>query len=491
VRREQGPCAGPHTRVVACLSIFSLFVTACAPVGPNFSRPVSKLQSDWIDVPAPKRQPSEVNSEIYWAAFHDETLVRLIRKGDKQSPTLLSAVELMTQAQQQVRIDVGNLLPVVQLSGGSNYGLPTIASQLTGTTAGATTDQLLGQLSWEIDFWGQLRRQLQSDKASLKGAQAGLAAARVSLEASVASAYCNVRMTERRIEVAETNLVQQAEEKRIAEAKYRLGATSELDFRQAETQYEQTKSQLPVLRQSLAQFQHSLSVLVGETPDYFVSHEPAGTGLPTVPKILPIGAPRDLLRRRPDVLQAEYNAAAQSARIGVAQAALYPTFSLTGEFGYSTTASANNLFRWDNRAVQYGIGFTFPIFDRGKLTSQVRIEDSLFRQAVLTYQNQVLTAQQDVEDGLASIVGQTGQVNELRLANSAAARAVALAMLQYRAGQVDYTTVSTAEQNRAQSSDSLVQAQGGVLQAYISVFRAIGGGWDPNNPRIRDQGAQQ
>jgi NodT family efflux transporter outer membrane factor (OMF) lipoprotein len=471
------------------VSLFCL--SACAPVGPNFSRPVPKVESDWIDSPASERQPSTVTSAIFWADFHDETLTRLIRKGDEQSPTLLSAVQLMVQAQQQVRIDVANLLPTVQLSGSSNYGLPTIESQLKGTTAGATTDQLLGQLSWEIDFWGQLRRQLESDKASLKSARAGLTAARVSLEASVASAYCNLRMTERRIEVAEANLLQQAEEKRIAEAKYRLGATSELDFRQAETQYEQTKSQLPVLRQTLAQYQHSLSVLVGETPDYFVRHERARTGLPTVPAILPIGAPRDLLRRRPDVLQAEYNAAAQSARIGVAKAALYPSFSLTGEFGYTTIGSANDLFRWDSRAVQYGVGFTFPIFDRGKLVSQVRIEDSLFRQAVLTYQNQVLTAQQDVEDGLASIAGQTGQVDELGLANTAAARAIALAMLQYRAGQVDYTTVSTAEQNRAQSSDSLVQAQGGVLLAHISVFRAIGGGWDPNGSESRVQGAEQ
>lgn len=470
---------GLGSRLAACASVGALLSLMACAVGPNYSRPPTAVQPAWIEQSAALQPPpGAADSQSFWAAFHDETLLRLIQKGDEQSPTLLSAVELMTQARQQVRIDVGNLLPTVQASGGSSYGLPTVASELTGTTAGATTDQLLGQLNWEIDFWGRLRRQLESDKAALQGAQAGLAAAKVSLEASVASAYCNVRVTERRIEVAETNLVQQAEEKRIAEAKYRWGATSELDFRQAEAQYEQTKSQLPVLRQTLAQFEHSLSVLVGETPEYFVSREPAGAGLPSAPAALPVGAPRDLLRRRPDVLQAEYAAAAQSARIGVAQAALYPTFSLTGEFGYATTGSANDLFHWDNRAVQYGVGFTLPIFDRGKLSGRVRIEDSLFRQAVLGYQNQVLSAQQEVEDGLATVAGQAGEVAELRLANAAATRAVELAMLQYRAGQVDYTTVSTAEQNRAQSSDSLVQAQGGVLQAHISVFRAIGGGWE-------------
>jgi NodT family efflux transporter outer membrane factor (OMF) lipoprotein len=460
-------------------------------VGPNFSRPDSKTQSDWSQAPT-EAEPhiDAVGSTVFWAEFHDETLLSLIKKGNAQSPTLLSAVEVITQAQQQIRIDVGNLLPAVQLSGGSSYGLPTLGSQLTGKTDGAVTNQLLGQLNWEIDFWGRLRRMLESGKASLQAAQAGEGAARISLEASIASAYCNLRMTEQRIQVAEANLVQQAEDKRIAQAKYRLGATSELDFRQAEAQYEQTRSQLPLLRQTLAQYQHSVSVLVGETPDYFASHEAGRTGLPTAPVTLPIGAPRDLLRRRPDVLQVEYNAASQSAAIGVAQAALYPTFSLTGEFGYGNTGSASHLFRWDSRAVQYGLGFTLPIFDRGKLKSQVRIESSLFRQAVLAYQNQVLTAQQDVEDGLASIAGQTGQAEELERANSAAARAAALALLQYRGGQVDYTTVSTAEQTHAQTADSWVQAQGGVLQAHISVFRAIGGGWTSNDAAAGNQGAE-
>ncbi len=208
-------------------------------------------------------------------------------------------------------------------------------------------------------------------------------------------------------------------------------------------------------------------------------HEPEGAGLPAAPTALPIGAPRDLLRRRPDVLQAEFNAAAQSARIGVAQAALYPTFTLTGEFGYANTGSVNNLFRWDNRAIQYGAGFTLPIFDRGKLTSQVRIEDSLFRQSVLAYQNQVLTAQQDVEDGLSAVQGQQGQLEDLQRADTAAQRAAKLALLRYLGGETDYTTVSSAEQTHSSTSDSLVQAQGGVLLAYINVFRALGGGWEP------------
>ena len=483
------PLSRPGSAALVILSAFGL--VACAPVGPDFKRPTATTQSTWSQVPVDLGTPGEsMSADAFWAEFHDPTLLDLIKKGDEHSLTLQSAVELITQAQQQVRVDVGNLLPSVQLAGGSSYALPTIASELTGKTAGAVTNQLLGQLNWEIDFWGRLRRMLEAGKAELQASQAGLGAARASLEASIASSYCNLRMTERRIEVAQINLQQQAEDKRIAEARYRLGDTSELDFRQAEALYEQTKAQIPVLRQILAQYQHAVSVLVGETPDYFLKHETADTGLPAAPSMLPLGAPRDLLRRRPDVMQAEYNAAAQSAAIGVAKAALFPTFSLTGAFGYSATGSANNLFHWDNRAVEYGVGFTLPIFDRGRLISQVKIQDSLFRQAVLSYQNQVLTAQQDVEDGLAAIAGQSGQAEELQRASKAAARAAELALLQYRGGQVDYTTVSTAEQNQAQAADSWVQAQGGVLQAHINVFRALGGGWTPTGPGPHQEGAE-
>lgn len=465
-------------------------IGGCAMVGPDFVQPESQVQSDWIQALSVVPVPAEdVSSDVFWSRFGDPTLVELIAQAKLNSPTLRSTLETVTQAQSQVRADQGNQLPSVTLSSGSNRNKESYyegANQ--GATSTTTTKQLAGQASWELDFWGRLRRTTASDMAALQGSKAGFAAARISLEASVASAYCNVRMMERRIEVAEKNLAQQKENKRIAEVKWRRGATSELDYQQAQSQYEQTRSQLPALRQSLEQYQHALSVLVGETPDYFARSKPALTGLPSAPAALPIGAPRDLLRRRPDLLQAEYTAVSQSERIGVAQAALYPTFTLTGSLGYTATG---NMFNWDSRSLQYGAGLSLPIFDRGVLKSQVQIQDSLFRQAVLNYQNLVLTAQQGVEDGLSSVVGQKGQVEHLTLADAAAQRATRLAMDQYRAGQVDYTTVSSAEQTRANTSDSLVQAQGGVLQAYINLFVAIGGGWEPDIPRPDSKGVPQ
>ncbi len=469
------------------LAAISLLLTSCVTVGPDFSPPKVKLQDNWSasGVNAP------LSNAAYWNSFQDPTLVQLIALANKNSPTLESAAQAINQARSALRIDQGNSLPVANLSASSQYQQPTVESLLKGKNGEAVTQQMMGQLSWEIDFWGQWRRTIEADRANIAMAQAALAAAKTSLEASVASTYCSVRMLEKRIEVAKDNLVEQAENLRIAKARYRLGATSELDYRQSETQYEQTNSQLPGLQISLEQNRHALSILLGEPPGYFANNYPANTGMPSVPAALPLGAPSDLLRRRPDVLQAEYAAAAQSARIGLAETALYPSFTLNGAIGYSTTNGMNNLFKWDSRAAAYGIGFNLPIFDRGRLTEQVKVQDSLFAQSVLAYQNQVLKAQQEVEDALSAISGNARQLEDLQRADKAAARTSALAQLQYRSGQVDYTTVSSAVQAHLQTSDSVVQTEGGVLQATISAFRALGGGWTPEDTTANQTGWSQ
>jgi outer membrane protein TolC len=209
-----------------------------------------------------------------------------------------------------------------------------------------------------------------------------------------------------------------------------------------------------------------------------VQHFPVGSGMPSVPEGVPLGVPADLLRRRPDVMQAQYAAAAQSARIGVASSALYPSFTLNGAIGYSGMNGTSNLFNWDNRAIAYGLEFNLPIFDRGRISEQVKVQDSLFRQSVLAYQNQVLKAQQEVDDALSAMSGNARQLSNLQQADKAAARTSSLAQLRYRAGQVDYTTVTSAVQAHLQTSDAVVQIEGGVLLACISAYRALGGGWD-------------
>jgi NodT family efflux transporter outer membrane factor (OMF) lipoprotein len=489
--RVPGKLSVPCRHAARALCTICCFgLSACVAVGPDFRPPPVQLQDRWTDsreggarmAPAASDRPAP----DFWAGFNDPVLTQLLEQAMRNNRSLQSTAQKVAQAALQLGITQAGRFPSVQYASQISYTRPDLASSLRGVNEGSSTRQLLGQLSWETDFWGSQRRAEEEGRALLDGAQAALAAARVSLQASVASAYYNVRVLERRIAVARQNLEQQEANLRIAETRFRLGGNSELDYRQAQTQAEQTRSQLPVLQGALAQYRHALSVLLGETPDFFERRHAADGDLPAAPAALAVGAPRDLLRRRPDIRQAEMAAAAQSARIGQATAALYPSLSLSGAFGLSSTAGKTPLFSWDSRAVSASGGLHLPLFDRERLHRLVRVQDSVFLQAIQAYQDAVLKAQQEVEDALAAIASSNDQIAHLRQADAASARSAALAAARYRAGQTDYTTVSSAEQARLQVSDALAQAQGTLLQASIGAFRAVGGGWDGNLESTRE-----
>jgi outer membrane protein TolC len=194
-----------------------------------------------------------------------------------------------------------------------------------------------------------------------------------------------------------------------------------------------------------------------------------------------VGIPADLLRRRPDIRSAEQAAAAQSALIGATKAQLYPAFSLSGSFGFTSSdidgASLSDVFKWSSRTVSFGPAVTWNIFNYGQITNQVRAQDANFQQAILSYQNTVLQAQQEVEDALASFLGSQDSAALLTEAVAAGKRSVELATFQYREGATGYTTVLTAQQNLFEQQDNLAVTQGDVAQGLISLYRALGGGW--------------
>jgi outer membrane protein TolC len=222
-------------------------------------------------------------------------------------------------------------------------------------------------------------------------------------------------------------------------------------------------------------------VLLGVTPDGIDAQLGAPAQIPVAPTQVDTGMPKDLLRRRPDVRQAELTAAAQSAAIGVAKSNLYPAFSLSGSFGFVGTSirggSISDLFNWDNRAAAAGASFVFPIFNYGRIVNSVRVQDAVFQQAVLNYQNTVLQAQQEVEDARAAFAAAQATMGTLTDAAASARRTTELAIVRYKEGASDYTTVLSAEQVQLQIEDALASARGGVPLALVSVYRALGGGW--------------
>jgi len=461
-------------------------------VGPDFKRPDTKTQNAY-DEPAQTEFTSGTKIDIdklidpasWWSEFKDPVLVELLDKAVAQNLTLQAAAVRVYQARSQLGVTDATLLPTVNLTGSSTRAdQSNIYSQLLNTSTLSTTTNMALQASWELDFWGRLRRGVESSTAAYLSSASAFYSSKVSLLSDVANTYINIRNYDQLIAVAKSNLALQLESLRIAQARYQYGATSLLDLSQAQSQYEQTKSQIPILIATLRNYETAMSVLLGETPDYYTKTFGHTKGTLVAPATLQVAIPKDLLRRRPDIRQAEFAAASQSALIGVNTAALYPSFSLSGVFGFQTInyggISQGPLFSWDNKVASGGAAFTFPIFYRGAIVDQIRVQDAVFQQNVLSYQNLVLQAQKEVDDALMAISTTKSSSEDLAKAVKAAEMAAVLAVDRYKAGQSDYNSVILAQQQLLSVQDSFVQNNSNNLSGYVAAFKALGGGWSGN-----------
>jgi len=304
----------------------------------------------------------------------------------------------------------------------------------------------------------------------------------VSLTANVANAYVQIRTLEKRLEIARQSVTAQAETLRITRARARFGTASTLDVEQARAAVLNTEATVPALETQMRQTMNALSVLVGLPPSDLAAFLPGPAEIPAAPPAVIVGIPADLLRRRPDVRSAEYQAAAQSAQIGVAKADLYPALSLTGTFGFLSSDagrfSLSDMFRWSSRTAQFGPTLQWNIFNYGRIANNVRFQDARFQELLITYQNTVLAAQQDVEDNLVAFLKAQDRARLLGQSVKAARAAFDLAVVQYRQGAVDFTTVLVAQQALLTAQDSLASTLGSVASSLVGVYRALGGGWE-------------
>jgi NodT family efflux transporter outer membrane factor (OMF) lipoprotein len=336
--------------------------------------------------------------------------------------------------------------------------------------------------SWELDFWGKFRRGIESANASWLATVADYDNALVSLTADVANAYILIRTLEKRIEIARQNVETQREGLKIAEVRFRYGTISQLDVEQAKTVLNNTLASVPSLEAQLQQAKNALSILLGLPPSHLADVLEGAPEIPVSPAEVVVSIPADLLRRRPDIRSAEQQAAAQCALIGVAKADLYPAFSLTGTFGFLSsdvgTFKLSDMFDWKSRAAQVGPSVTWNILNYGRITNNVRVQDARFEQLLITYQSTVLKAQQEVEDALVAFLKAQEQAEFLAQSAAAAKRSFDLAVLQYRGGTKDFTTVLVAELALLTEQNNLALTLGSISTNLVGVYRALGGGWE-------------
>lgn len=465
----------------ACGAALLALLAGCT-VGPEFATPNAEVAADWVEATDPRVQTGEVDA-LWWKVFNDPLLDQLVELAYANNPTIEAAGVAVLQARAALGVATGDLYPQSQAIGAD--GSIARNADPTGTTLPIFSDayrtvRFGASTNWEIDLWGKFRRAIESADGDLIAAISAYDDALVTLVADVATVYVNIRIIEKRIVIADENVRSMRGSLGLANSRFNNGETSELDVAQARSTLREAEAQIPLLVGQLGQTKYSLALLLGITPDRIDALLTEGA-IPTAPPEVAIGIPTDLLRRRPDVREAEYQAAAQSALVGVAEANLYPAFSLSGTFGFASSdhgaASLGDVTKWSSRTYSFGPSITLPIFNYGQLTNQVRQQDAALQAAILKYQFTVLQAQQEVESGLVGFLQGQEVVEKYRAAVRAARQTTGLSIVQYRDGATDFSDVLDAQQSQLRLEDTLAQAEGSVPLNLISVYRALGGGW--------------
>jgi len=483
---------GVRSRLI--LAALTALLGACAPVGPDFVRPEVPANPAWLDAELDAFQTDAAQLEEWWRALEDPVLDELIATARRENNGLEIAGLRVLESQARLNIAVGNKYPQQQVLAGNVSAIgASETTPNTGTTDTNFTEFNLGaSVVWEIDFWGRFRRGVEAADAGLLASIASYDEALVLLTAQVADVYALIRATEEQLRLARDSYAIQERSYEIAEVLYRNGSSSELDALQAKTQLLGTAAVIPDLRTTLQQLRNALAVLLGRTPGN-VDDILKGEGrLPAIPESIATGIPANLLRQRPDVRRAELQALAQNALVGVAQANLYPSFSLAGTIGVTTAegttstgsgeSGVEQLFSSDSIGYSIGPQFVWPFLNYGRIRNNVRVEDARLQQALVAYRETVIQAYREVEDAMTALVGARTQDRILAEGVQTARRSAELSLLRYQEGFADYQRVLQAQQALFGQQQRYANNRGNVMRSFIALYRGLGGGWQQAMP---------
>lgn len=454
-------------------------------VGPNYRQPSAAVADNWIDSDDPRVIEQPPTCPDWWAVFQDPILDGLVRSAYEQNLTLRQAGLRVMQARARRAITAGNLFPQAQQAFGDfaryqesqTVALPSPIRNFDEWDVGFNA-------SWEIDVWGRFRRAVESSDARLEASVREYDAILVSLIAEVATAYIEFRTFDERLRYAQQNVEVQQSSLQLSQTQFDEGKTNRVGVYLAEANLSGTEATVPALEAGRRQASNRLCTLLG-IPTIDLS-ERLGTdlGIPTVPAEVAVGIPADLLRRRPDVRQAEREVAAQSAQIGVAMSDLYPSISINGEI-FHASEQFSDLFRSASAAGAIGPSFRWNILNYGRISNNVRLQDARLRELVARYQNSVLEANQEVEDALVAFLKSQQEAELLRKNVSDLENSLELLLVQFEEGAIDFSPVFVLQGSLRTAQDQFAAARGRVLVNLIDVYRALGGGWQIRCPQFQ------
>jgi NodT family efflux transporter outer membrane factor (OMF) lipoprotein len=446
-------------------------------LGPNHKRPLAKIADDWIDSNDAKVLPQPPGHPDWWAVLQDPVVNNLVQTAFEQNLTLRQAGMRVMQARSSRAITAGNLLPQVQQSFGDFSRIQNSQTVVLPSSVRAFDEWEVGfNASWELDVWGKFRRAVESADASLEASIHEYDAILISLIAEVVTAYVDIRTFEQRLEYARQNVKVQESSLKLSTTRFEEGKTSQVGVYLAKANLNGTEATIPSLETGLRQASNRLCTLLGMPPMDLSAMLGKGDGIPKVPAEIAVGIPADLLRRRPDVRQAERQVAAQSAQIGVALSDLYPSIAINGEV-FLASENFSNLFRSASGAGSVGPSFSWNILNYGRIINNVRLQDSRLMELIANYQNTVLEANQEVEDALVAFLKSQQEVESLQATVDDLNESLKLLLINFEEGSIDFSPIFVLQGSLRAAQDQLAASEGSVLVNMIAVYRALGGGW--------------
>lgn len=459
-------------REITVLALIALSLGSCM-AGPDYRRPALDVPPSWRIA---EQEARDLVNTSWWEQFNDPALNGLIDSALRENKDLLIATARIEEFRARYAIARSPLFPQIVAGASAGRQRTTHLRQAPlPDTAPNPVDQYNAALiaSWEIDFWGKLRRASESARATLLASEEGRRSVILSLVTSVAGGYVNLRDLDRQLEIAQSTAAAREESFKIFMLRFRGGQISELELSQVKSEYEQALATIPALQKAIAQQEHALSVLLGRNP----GPVPRGSSLDSLKlPVVPSGLPSDLLASRPDIRQAEQELIAANAQIGVARAQYFPSISLTGMFGWEST-NLSRLFSGPANSWSFAAPLVQPVFTGGAIAGQVRAAEAFREETLLQYRKVIQNAFRDVEDALIDqrhtreqLAAQARQLEALRTY-------ARTARLRYDNGYTSYIEVLDAEQSLFSAELSYAQTKGGLFQALINLYRAMGGGW--------------
>jgi len=478
-------CAGKQRMSQRALAGAAIVLSClgCATVGPDYVKPRDTAPLLWntdLDESLKAQTMDTQALATWWRTLEDPLLGGLIDSAVKGNLDRKEALARLRQARAQRTVAAAGLFPALN-AGGSGTKSKQGGSSDVSTSYKANLDA-----TWEIDLFGGTRRSVQAAEADLQAAQDDVNAVMVSLCAEVALNYIELRTTQARIAAAQANIAIQEQAVSLEQVRHTAGLSDALAVQQALANLESTRAQIPTLSTSLEASMNALAVLLGETPGAMKRSLAVPLPIPAVPPQLLVGVPADAVRNRPDVRKAERELAAQTARVGVATAELYPKITLTGSLG-TMALSSGDLFTAGSRFYSYGPGISLPIFKAGSLRAAVKVQSALQEQALYRYEASVLTALQEAENAASAYVKELSRRDTLARAVLAAQEAQSLAQDKYVAGLTSFDTVLDAQRTLTTLQDNLAQSTGNVAGNLVQLYKALGGGWTPGADAGNDQ----